>query len=174
MTPPEDRGARACATCGRTLSRIVKGKFVVGYQHPFDMELTGSDDHAPVPVRLSEISPDGRCDFCFMRNPRWVLPVHSFSYEEMNTLVGMPMDYGSMGSWAACDGCAELLNNNAWPMLARRAIAAYHSVSESMGQEPLDPDGQEFVEMNIRILYFRLRKHVAGPVVENPNYRPNG
>lgn len=163
MTMPSDQPRRACAVCARGLHRLVDthtGEYQ--YVHPFDMELAETDDHPPVPVAPNEIKMDTRCDFCFWRDPQWVIPVRDFSYNWAK--LGMPIGGSSVGSWAACDTCADLVNRGLWPNLVRRAADAYlHTTRElELDSAMHNDEASEFAIEHIRATYKKLRKNILG------------
>lgn len=156
---PRDESRQVCAVCARVLSELTDR--VTGQKtwiHPLDMELGGEEDHPPVPVMPNEITTDARCDFCFQPDPQWVLPVNDFPYDNL-TALGLLASYGSAGSWAACDTCADFLNRGLWPNLTRRAMAAFRE-RHGTGEKDID----DFVDDQLRSMYRQLRKNVAGPV----------
>lgn len=161
---PADDARRVCAVCARGLNRLIDtetGKHE--YVHPFDMELAETDDHPPVPVLPNEITADTRCDFCFWRNPQWVIPAKDFEYESW-AKIGMPVRGTSVGSWAACDTCADFVNRGLWSNLQRRASAAYVQTNLEMelDREMTDPAAIEFANAHVRSLFKQLRKNIVG------------
>lgn len=162
---PEDESRRVCAVCARGLHRFVDT--LTGdmeYIHPFDMELAETDDHIPVPVLPSEISMDTRCDFCFWRDPQWVIPAKSFEYATWQK-IGMPIRGESIGSWGACDVCADFVNRGLWSNLQRRSIEAHRQLTAEMelGPDHTDKEATEFVAAYTRTLFRQLRKNILGP-----------
>jgi hypothetical protein len=161
---PVDAERRVCAVCARGLQRLMDrqtGK--QEYLHPVDMVLMEQDDHIPVPVMPDEISAETRCDFCHWRNPQWVIPVRNFEYGYWKR-IGLPLDGESVGSWAACDTCADLVNRGLWSNLLRRVTEAYRQVTAEMelGKGWQDKESNEFVEASMRSMYRQLRKNIVG------------
>lgn len=54
------------------------------------------------------------CDFCSAPNPRWKYPAQDFDAWRVNNVAGR-----SIGLWAACDHCDELIRKGDWEGLAR-------------------------------------------------------
>lgn len=159
---PEDAERRFCAVCARGLQRLIDrqtGK--VTFLHPVDMELMETNDHLPVPVTAEEIQhAETHCDFCHRRNPQWVIPVRNYEYENWKKL-GVPLDGASVGSWAACDTCADLVNRGLWSDLTRRGQAAYRQVTAEM-ELGKHYAADATVDDQIRQMYRQLRKNIAG------------
>lgn len=59
-----------------------------------------------------------QCDFCSEPNPAWKYPAMSFVDFEM---CGIASE--SVGDWAACDACHELIESGDMDGLANRSIA---------------------------------------------------
>lgn len=142
---PSTFESMACAVCGRIL-----GKAPDGYIHP---PADQPEDHPCVPVSLDQIESIGRCDFCNVDFPGWVVPARDF---EMPTR-GLKTSHAhwSRGGWTACDACAALIRDNKWDGLLRRAsrlAGERWGVPASLMRAKLDP------------LYNRIRKNVTGPV----------
>lgn len=134
-----------CGVCGRVLDHH-EG---IGYLHT-----TGDSfaDHDPVPVPQAEaLLVAGRCDFCYVDYPEWVVPASDFE-----VLPG----HMSQGPWAACSVCAGLIEKDQWSALVRRAIAGYEE--RHGGFMP------EQAQSNLSPMYRRLRKHITGALQPNP------
>jgi hypothetical protein len=60
-----------------------------------------------------------RCDFCNVNDPEpaWSFASDSFQYKDMG--------WGHVGSWLACQECADLINADKQEALVARAVAAY-------------------------------------------------
>ena len=58
------------------------------------------------------------CDFCSSPNVQWAYPTEGF----VMPLIG-PVDWESVGGWAACPECHKLIENHKRDELVERAIA---------------------------------------------------
>lgn len=134
-----------CAECGRVLDH----SSVAGFVHSIGDSNAG---HKAIPVPQSEaLMVVGRCDFCYVDHPAWVVPAAEFE-----VLPG----HVSTGDWAACDACAALIEQNRWSGLVRRAQEGW----EERHLQPM-PDG---VAASLPRLYRLLRKHITGSLKSNP------
>lgn len=148
MSEGREPAMRACAVCGRVLDHYEEthgspASETGGWIHSVQDREHG-EDHPAVPVTLQEIEMIGRCDFCNVDFPRWVIPVRSFQ------LVPGSM---SQGDWAACNTCCELIANRKWYALTKRAV-------EHSAHRGLMPDEQ--LRASLAILYSRVRKNITG------------
>lgn len=76
-----------------------------------------------IEMRLSE-SPV--CDFCSSDEPRHDEPCADFETDRGTlSLLGGPYVANSTGAWASCETCHQLITQNKWHTLARRAIDVY-------------------------------------------------
>lgn len=154
-----DRQIMGCAVCGAVLDSIVKrstGEFM-GYAHSNQTMGFEPEDHVVVPVPIEDL-PNLRvkCDFCFAeitRETTWTVPATDF-----------PMPTGiegdtSLGDWAACARCAELITKGRWNYLASRATVGAEAEHRRLGQ-PMPP-ADELNEFLIEV-YARLREHMTG------------
>lgn len=87
------------------------------------------------------------CDFCFDPNVTHVLPARSFV---------APLNMGSLGDWACCSVCANLIEKNRWPDLFLRVKNSWE-VKKGIVMHPL-------AQNLIKNVYKRLRKNITGPV----------
>jgi len=70
------------------------------------------------------ISPKDVCDFCSSEKWERVYPCQDFD------IAGLPAT--SVGSWCACDACAELIDAEKWDELAERSINSFpYQVSQA-------------------------------------------
>jgi hypothetical protein len=119
-----------------------------GYQHGAHDQLT--EDHPAVPVTLDEIEAIGRCDFCNADFPSWQLPCETF----IN-----PVGEMSVGAWAACDTCGDLISRNRWDTLLRRAAKF---AAERNGLP------EWLIRSQIEALYGMVRRNRTGPLERVP------
>lgn len=66
--------------------------------------------------------PRGRgCDFCSARSPGWRYPARDVG---LGSIIYGPEIYRpvSLGGWAACTDCSELIEDGNWPALARHTL----------------------------------------------------
>lgn len=104
-----------------------------------------TDDHPVIPVTVQEAGEQviPRCDFCFCDYPEYVLPVRNF-------VKGIS---GSMGDWAACETCIQLVEKNRWNALYDRTAAGYEA---RHGEMP------PAVQTSMRSLHRTVRKNITG------------
>lgn len=132
---------RVCAVCGRVLD-FYDGEDTRSWLHSLQDRVP--EDHPAVPVPLSDTEMIGRCDFCNVDFPRWVVPARSFE-----VLPGAM----SNGDWAACDTCCEMISNRRWESIIRRA-ADHSAYREVMSQAA--------VRASLATLYSRLKRNITG------------
>ena len=76
----------------------------------------------PAELRALPPLPRGRgCDFCSEGAPVWTYPARDVG---LGSIVYGPtvLHPVSLGAWAACPACGELIEAGDWPALARRAV----------------------------------------------------
>jgi hypothetical protein len=143
-----DPYARACAVCGRVLEAVVDAAKPDGepvdYQHS-TASAPDELDHQAVPVPYGEIPQQlrPRCDFCHED-----FPTH--------TVVSIPLRMPGTevhwdAEWAACELCASLIESNQWPLLTRRAIAAFNQRYGALHRD---------TETDLRVVIYQLRKNL--------------
>lgn len=155
-TPPEEW--HACAVCARVLEILNDTKTgEKHWMHPYDVRLAG-EDHPAVPVLMSEIETELRCDFCFWIHPQWEVPARNFKYNWLPE--GFPTPMQSTNNWAACDACADLIRQDKWFKLLKRAKTAF------MGRFPMenpDPDYNREMSQYFAAMYRQLQENITGP-----------
>lgn len=127
---------RACAVCGRVLDYFRDR----GWMHSL---AAPAEDHVAVPVPVDQVEVRGRCDFCFEDGPSWIVPARDFVITPSR----------SVGDWAACDGCAQLIEGNRWNALEKRCVASWETRHGPMG---------DVQQAGIRRLHRELRKNIMG------------
>lgn len=132
-------GVHVCRKCLRVLDESSTS----GFQHTMqDMDA----DHAPDPAPYhSVMEVRGRCDFCNRDHPDFVLPVRDY--------VVAP-GHVNQGDWAACKGCAALIEKDQWSALVRRVVA--------IAMETKPESERKAVEVGVPRAYRMLRKHIIG------------
>lgn len=106
-----DHQSYICETCQRVLD-VYTGADGVELRHtPQD-----PDDHDVKPVLAPPGWAGGRCDFCSATPPAYILPARDFRVPGRRDM--------SMGNWAACEKCGELIKFRRWADVERRAVAA--------------------------------------------------
>lgn len=139
-----DLPERICATCRQALQAHINpltGARTYGHA-------VQDADHRPVPI---EPPADwlGRCDFCNVGIPEFVLPVASFT-----AAASADTDWASAENWAACHSCAALIEKNDWNGLVRAADA---------GRAETTGAGFSAAERAaVAQLYRQVRRHVRG------------
>ncbi len=94
---------QVCAVCGYVLEHQSKAPWWIHVR---------PEDHTPVPVDAEQIHFKSRCDFCDQDSPQQMVLAKSF-----------PMPDGisrSIGPWAACDTCCDLVKRERWSALITR------------------------------------------------------
>lgn len=109
----------------------------------------GPADHEPVPVQAPAGWEGGRCDFCAMEPPRFVLPTRPFS------VPGSDIHMSDSG-WACCEQCAQRIQSDDWGALVVRAVAGFE---KNNGVLP-DPVGV----LGWIVLHTLVRQNVTGPL----------
>lgn len=123
---------KVCGVCGYPLESI-------GDQYLHIRADQG--DHIPVPVAITDIVLNQRCDFCDREEASDIILVHDFALPGYEDIV-------SISHWSACGECAALVRRGRWsalitrvkqhgPDLARRTsrsflIAYYGAVEANM------------------------------------------
>jgi hypothetical protein len=143
----DDEASHICGVCGRVLDWGPK----VGFIHNI-MDASEELDHIAVPVPAADAPQQvrARCDFCSGENPTWELPARDFEFEGI-------AGSGSIGDWAACDICADLIRKNAWTALTKRSAEWF---GKNNNQPPLDGQGLA----NLRRMHRQLRQNITGPI----------
>lgn len=131
----------ACAVCGLVLHRYTKSK--PGGRTTESWIHNRPIDHLTVPVPVTDIHANFRCDFCMADHAHWTLPVEQYEVSPGNM---------NDGDWAACDTCAALLRTHDWEALT---VRAHRVVSQGNPAAPV----QAFQE-----IYRQLREHITGSV----------
>lgn len=131
-----------CRVCHRTLD-MRTDETGVTYLHP----IAAPADHEPVPV-----APDAEwrvlCDFCAAEGAAFTLPVRDFTDRRTGA--------HSSGDWAACAGCARLIERDEWTALVRRVALAFERRNAVVAGEG--------IRQHLQALYRTLRAAIAGPL----------
>lgn len=115
------------------------------------------------------------CDFCSSTNVKWSYPCNSFSAWETK---GGSIDLAghSIGGWAACDTCKQLVEEEKFTELAERAVVTqkeFVALYESLGREVDEEEINKLKEVNRLLLidiYNSFTLNRTGPVEA---YSPN-
>jgi len=136
-------GARVCIICGRVLDFHERDGWIHSIATLDPEEL----DHPPIPVLPEEAGEQirPRCDFCYADFPEWILPARSFTV--------IPGQSESVGDWAACDGCARLIERDQWNVLIRRVHASFEARHGEVSDALL---------IEWKRFYRRLRQNITG------------
>jgi hypothetical protein len=101
-----------CAVCGyvleHTSNRDMATIFFNGQE--FGHIRPSLKDHVVVPVDPGDVEVNGHCDFCDVPEPTEVVVADTF-------ITGLSR---SVGNWAACEECAELVRRRRWSQLVTR------------------------------------------------------
>lgn len=101
-SPPQSQW-KGCAVCGYPLDAFPNGEW--GHVIP-------DTDHLAVPVPMSQLNFNQRCDFCSDTSVAFVILASSFEIPDSAS--------GSVGPWAACETCADLARRRRWSMMVTR------------------------------------------------------
>lgn len=113
-----------CSVCGRVLSYDEAEN---RYTHNLQDQI--NEDHPPVAVHASEMpTHNARCDFCnrdVAHEDIWTVPASDF---QLPQVVGITADghadstrpQMSIGDWAACRDCVNLVQRDRWTQLIKR------------------------------------------------------
>ena len=115
-----------CRICHTTLDVRTQtiGDTLVDFQynHPPAYKILNFPEHDPDPVQARPFDERvGVCDFCAAPEPMWTYPATTFVME--HGLGGFDGST-SIGSWAACDTCHELIEADDYPALSERGTAS--------------------------------------------------
>lgn len=139
MTSPVPARVHVCRTCKRVLDEDSR----LGFRHTVQ---DASTDHEADPVPYAEMfDVKGRCDFCNLDHPDFVLPVRDYL---------VAPGHMNQGDWAACTPCAALIERDQWSALIRRVVTL------TLEHHP-ERDSRE-VEVGVNRVYRLLRKNIAG------------
>lgn len=140
----------ACAVCARILDFDAQ---IEAFTHTLaDLDRENAGDHLAVPVPATTLEAKTRCDFCgeneIPRSEVWTVPAETFEMP----MVGVPGERRrmSVGDWAACETCANLVARKRWSQLISRVIGQHRQ-------------GREKVERAwVERAYTRLAVHITG------------
>lgn len=135
-----------CATCHRPLDAFT-GVGPPRYEHTAKF---AHYKHRPVPVARRANNALNSCDFCPGLSAVWVVRCRDFPYPSLDAM--MPMQI-SVGDWAACEECGQLVHDGKWDELATHAGNAY---ALDLGLDPVR------FRPYLRELHSRLRKNMTG------------
>lgn len=140
----------ACAVCARILDYDEQ---LEAFTHTLaDLDRENAGDHLVVPVLATTLEAKTRCDFCgeneIPRSEVWTVPAETFEMPK----IGVPGERRrmSVGDWAACETCADLVTRNRWRALVSRVIGQHRQ-----GREKIP---KAWVEQ----AYLRLAVHLTG------------
>lgn len=90
--------------------------------YPNHVRLPDWYPHEPIPVEAPYM--DGRhvCDFCGVEDPVWAYRCGDFVSDESATWTA-----ASLGSWAACHACSDLIEADEWEALAAYCVTMIES-----------------------------------------------
>lgn len=134
-----------CDICGRVLDLRTDEQGAT-YVHTFQ---DCPADHEPVPVEAPPGYRGGRCDFCNVDHPEFVVPVRDFP------VPGLEATHNSLGDWAACAACAQLIKRNQWNALVARVVVLKKRAGLPISDRAVSA---------LRAIYRRLRENIKGAV----------
>ena len=97
------------------------------------------------------------CDFCHSTTVKWDYPTDDFMQELKNNTP--TVEWNSIGDWAACNTCHDMIEADAREMLATRACKSF---IEEYGPSPNDAE----MYRKIRILHDEFFAMRSGPPKE--------
>lgn len=140
-----------CAVCGRTCDWNDSTK-----RNEHSLQDQDGADHPAVPVKASELQHhNARCDFCNQDVPEgsiWTVPASDFPMPMIPTM--------SVGDWAACSTCVDLIRRDRWTALISRVV----SLSPSALTTGVHKDW-------LKALYRKLAVHITGEPYQDPERR---
>lgn len=150
-----------CVHCRRVLD-LVATEHGTHYAHTI-ADSHEDHHHSPVPTIMQAMDRRPRCDFCTTDSVTHTIPARSF---DMPTPDSTPTNR-SIGDWAACDTCAQLVHRNQWTRLEQHVAALHHD----RNGVPLTADQHRALHR----VWRRLRANIVGPPHPNtggPNAQP--
>lgn len=135
-----------CGVCNIALEEDNAGRWLHA------QELIGRSDHIAVPVAYDYATIRTICDFCYTETSQaevWTVPARDFMMPIIPTM--------SVGGWAACPDCAQLLRGDEWAKLTDRATDYYVAGH---------PEGvpRKAIHAWLTQAYAKLADHMTGPV----------
>jgi hypothetical protein len=76
-------------------------------------------------AETDDVDVEPQCDFCTTTYPTWSYPAKDFSLGGEHNTGEVEELAISIGGWAACDGCHELIEANDYDGLAQRSYTLY-------------------------------------------------
>lgn len=147
---PLTRDKWVCRICRRPLDpyqrhdddgTVVNARWI----HP-SADRPADHDPDPVPLEASGGEMVGTCDFSSDPGPTWRYPCGDFAVPWC----------GSVGDWAACDACHDLIERGVWTAVAGRAVAKYPEALRRGARREVDQ------------IHRLFRKHRIGDAVREP------
>lgn len=164
---PELKAAKMCGVCGEVLHRIkgrvpiprtATSKFSTG-EWIHARELTGSVDHAAVPVDYDERNLVAKCDFCsgtMTPDERWYLEAEDFTVVVQVDNIGN-VEHRSRSGWSACPVCAPLVAGQDWQAIIERHMKVVAGMYK--------PEIAEFIhDVMLPAMFGELEQHTLAPI----------
>jgi hypothetical protein len=97
----------------------------------------------------------GKCDFCGDPRPAWRFPACDFTRSvNGNTRCR----FASVGPWAACQPCRDLIEAGQWARLRRRFLRLFHAAAPG-----LSPAASVPVAADLAPLWLQFQQNRTGP-----------
>ena len=99
------------------------------------------------------------CDFCSSENPVWRHRAESFDLppEYVHGVTRMRLFKTSLGDWAACEECHDLIVRSRWGELRDRSVRSFYARWPHLSGVLTPDELTEFVE-NLHAMFRRLRR----------------
>lgn len=156
---------RMCDRCHLRLNRKVAPDGSTTYHHGF------TADHDPVPV----MEPPEQdvilvCDFCLTPHPTWDFSCEDFT-DQQSVTSDTRIDIGtSLGDWASCNPCKELIVAGRWDDLADRSIQGQITHNPDAAAAYAASPAIMFVNrmgmMNLHRQFDKARKGPPTPIIQ--------
>lgn len=142
-----------CRTCSGALNLVIIVDAATNVHKNWAHVFPADHPADPVPdVEMPGTELQGVCDFCSAPKPAWGYKADNFATPaEFDVPSGTEYAYGSAGGWAACDACADLIDDDAWNELFERAVASLSTLS------PLPPEIAAGRRLHLRTIYAQFR-----------------
>lgn len=146
-----------CARCRRALIAIdeIGGNATKRSWHHTGPTTSsgGMHDHAVEPISLDAVGREqvSVCDFCHAGAPGWRFPCDNFT---LPAAAGIPVGQVSIGDWAACRECRQLIEAGDRSGLLDRCLAKYQGAPERV---------RHSLRANLQRVFRQFYQHRHGP-----------
>lgn len=92
--------------------------------NPNERDISVDEDGS---ITVSAVPGTEVCDFCADLHPVWSYPCADLMFDEAN---------GSLGNWAACQACSELIELDDYKALGQRTVDEWFRINDLESQRP--------------------------------------